>query len=45
MNKASFRFCAKSRQISFNRGGQRLNYVLRNTNELLGKMDIDGVKT
>ena len=47
MNKASFRFYVsqKSRQISFNRGGQRLNYVLRNTNELLGKMDIDGVKT
>jgi D-alanyl-D-alanine carboxypeptidase (penicillin-binding protein 5/6) len=47
MNKASFRFYVsqKSRQISFDRGGQRLNYLLRNTNELLGKMDIDGVKT
>jgi serine-type D-Ala-D-Ala carboxypeptidase (penicillin-binding protein 5/6) len=47
MNKASFRFYVsqKSRQISFDRGGQRLNYMLRNTNELLGKMDIDGVKT
>ena len=47
MNKASFRFyiSQKERQISFDRGGHRLNYVLRNTNELLGKNDIDGVKT
>jgi serine-type D-Ala-D-Ala carboxypeptidase (penicillin-binding protein 5/6) len=47
MNKASFRFYVsqKERQISFDRGGQRLNYVLRNTNELLGKNGIDGVKT
>jgi serine-type D-Ala-D-Ala carboxypeptidase (penicillin-binding protein 5/6) len=47
MNKASFRFYVsqKERQISFNRGGARLNYVLRNTNELLGKNGIDGVKT
>jgi D-alanyl-D-alanine carboxypeptidase (penicillin-binding protein 5/6) len=47
MNKASFRFYVsqKERQISFDRGGHRLNYVLRNTNELLGKMGIDGVKT
>ena len=47
MNKASFRFYVsqKERQISFDRGGHRLNYVLRNTNELLGKNDIDGVKT
>src|SRR5207302_4857781 len=47
MTKASFRFYVsqKERQISFNRGGRRLNYVLRNTNELLGKMGIDGVKT
>jgi serine-type D-Ala-D-Ala carboxypeptidase (penicillin-binding protein 5/6) len=47
MNKASFRFFVsqKQRQISFNRAGQQLNYVLRNTNELLGKMGIDGVKT
>jgi len=47
MNKASFRFYVsqKERQISFDRGGRRLNYVLRNTNELLGKNDIDGVKT
>src|SRR5215469_10453316 len=47
MNKASFRFYVsqRERQISFDRAGQRLNYMLRNTNELLGKMGIDGVKT
>jgi D-alanyl-D-alanine carboxypeptidase (penicillin-binding protein 5/6) len=47
MSKASFRFYVsqKERQISFGRAGQRLNYMLRNTNELLGKMGIDGVKT
>ena len=47
MNKASFRFYVsqKERQISFNRAGQQINYMLRNTNELLGKMGIDGVKT
>ena len=47
MDKPSFRFYVsqKERQISFNRAGQRLSYVLRNTNELLGKMGIDGVKT
>ena len=47
MDKASFRFYVsqKERQIAFDRAGQRLNYMLRNTNELLGKMGIDGVKT
>ena len=47
MNKPSFRFYVsqKERQISFNRAGHQLNYVLRNTNELLGKMGVDGVKT
>src|SRR5205823_4044397 len=47
MNKPSFRFYVsqKERQISFDRAGHRLNYMLRNTNELLGKMGIDGVKT
>src|SRR5881396_2574541 len=47
MNKASFRFYVsqKERQISFNRAGHQFNYMLRNTNELLGKMGIDGVKT
>src|SRR5213082_2850639 len=47
MNKASFRFYVsqKERQISFDRGGRRSNYMLRSTNELLGKNGIDGVKT
>jgi D-alanyl-D-alanine carboxypeptidase len=47
MSKASFRFYVsqKERLISFNRAGHQLNYLLRNTNELLGKMGIDGVKT
>ena len=47
MNKASFRFYVsqKVRQISFDRGGHRVNYMLRNTNELLGTNGIDGVKT
>jgi serine-type D-Ala-D-Ala carboxypeptidase (penicillin-binding protein 5/6) len=47
MIKPSFRFYVsqKERQISFNRAGHQLKYVLRNTNELLGKMGIDGVKT
>jgi len=47
MNKPSFRFYVsqKERQISFDRAGHRSNYILRNTNELLGKMGIDGVKT
>jgi D-alanyl-D-alanine carboxypeptidase len=47
MNKASFRFYVsqRQRQISFDRAGHRFNYALRNTNELLGKNGIDGVKT
>src|ERR1700747_1389123 len=47
MNKPSFRFYVleKERQISFNRQGHQMNYVLRNTNELLGTNGIDGVKT
>jgi D-alanyl-D-alanine carboxypeptidase (penicillin-binding protein 5/6) len=47
MNKPSFRFYVsqKERQISFTRQGQPMNYVLRNTNELLGRNGIDGVKT
>ena len=47
MNKPSFRFYVsqKERQISFNRQGKQLSYVLRNKNELLGKNGIDGVKT
>ena len=47
MHNAGFRFYVsqKEREISFGRGAQRLRYLLRNTNELLGKDDIDGVKT
>jgi len=47
MNKASFRFYVsqKERQISFDHQGQKRNYVLRNSNELLGRDGIDGVKT
>src|SRR5207244_7269628 len=47
MNKASFRFhvSQKERQISFDRGGHRFNYVLRHTNELIWRNGIDGVKT
>ncbi len=47
VNKASFRFYVsqKERKISFGRTGHRLNYLLRNTNELLGRDGIDGVKT
>src|SRR5213592_452999 len=47
MNKPSFRFYVsqKERQISFSRQSHQLSYVLRNTNELLGKNGIDGVKT
>jgi D-alanyl-D-alanine carboxypeptidase len=47
VNKAGFRFYVsqKERQISFNRGGQKHGYMLRNTNELLGRDGVDGVKT
>ena len=47
VNDAGFRFYVsqKERQISFNRGGKKLSYTLRNTNELLGRDGVDGVKT
>ena len=47
MNNAGFRFYVsqKEREIEFGRGPQRLRYLLRNTNELLGQDNIDGVKT
>jgi serine-type D-Ala-D-Ala carboxypeptidase (penicillin-binding protein 5/6) len=46
-SNAGFRFYVsqKTRQISFRRAGHALNYLLRNTNELLGVNGIDGVKT
>ena len=47
MNKASFRFYVsqKERQITYERGGKQMHYMLRNTNELLGRQGVDGVKT
>jgi D-alanyl-D-alanine carboxypeptidase len=47
MNKAAFRFYVsqKERQISFNRAGKRMDYLLKNTNELLGTNGVEGVKT
>ena len=47
VNSAGFRFYVsqKERQISFNRGGKKMAYMLRNTNELLGRDGVDGVKT
>ncbi len=47
MKDAAFRFYVsqKERKVSFNRGGQAFQYLLRNTNELVGIDGIDGVKT
>jgi D-alanyl-D-alanine carboxypeptidase (penicillin-binding protein 5/6) len=47
MNKAAFRFYVsqRERQISFQHVGKTRNYLLRNTNELVGTRGIDGVKT
>jgi D-alanyl-D-alanine carboxypeptidase (penicillin-binding protein 5/6) len=47
MGKAGFRFYVsqKERQISFTSGGSRKDYMLRNTNELLGTNGVEGVKT
>ena len=47
MNNAGFRFYVsqKEREIEFGRGAGRMRYLLRNTNELLGRDEIDGVKT
>ena len=47
MNNAGFRFYVsqKEREIEFGRGPSRMRYLLKNTNELLGRDNIDGVKT
>jgi D-alanyl-D-alanine carboxypeptidase (penicillin-binding protein 5/6) len=47
LTKAEFRFFVsqKERRITINRAGQPGDYLLRNTNELLGVNRIDGVKT
>lgn len=46
-SKAGFRFYVqqKERQISWKRGEATKEYMLRNTNELLGQNGVDGVKT
>ena len=47
MSKASFTyFCSqKERQVEFRRGGQTQRFLVKNTNQILGKEGIDGVKT
>ena len=47
MSKAEFRFVVaqKERRITIQRAGQPVGYLLRNTNDLLGTRNIDGVKT
>lgn len=47
MKDAAFRFYVsqKERKIAFTRGGQVFQYLLRNTNDLVGTQGIDGVKT
>jgi serine-type D-Ala-D-Ala carboxypeptidase (penicillin-binding protein 5/6) len=47
MKDAAFRFYVsqRERKVSFNRGGQLFQYLLRNTNDLVGSQGIDGVKT
>jgi D-alanyl-D-alanine carboxypeptidase len=47
MKSAGFRFYVsqKEREIAIGRGADRLRYLLRNTNQLLGTDGIDGVKT
>ena len=47
MKDAAFRFYVsqRERKISYIRNGQTFQYLLRNTNELVGTNGIDGVKT
>ena len=47
LGKADFSFfiAQKTRRITIHRAGQTSDYQLRNTNELLGVHNIDGVKT
>ena len=47
LKKADFSFFVrqKERRIAFTRSGQPQNYLLRNTNELLGDKNVDGGKT
>ncbi len=47
MDKSEFRFYVsqKTRKVSVNRYGQNRSFRLSNTNELVGRSSIDGVKT
>ncbi|MCF6311113.1 MAG: serine hydrolase [Verrucomicrobiales bacterium] len=47
MGKSSFTFICnqKTRRVTFQRGGQELSFDLRNTNDLLGRNFVDGIKT
>ena len=47
LTKAEFRFfiAQKERRIAIHRADQKTDYLLRNTNELLGLHKVDGVKT
>jgi D-alanyl-D-alanine carboxypeptidase len=47
MSKASFTYyCSqKERKIGFRRDGQLQQFLMKNTNQLLGQSNIDGVKT
>ncbi len=47
LKKPSFNFiCSQTeRQVTFDRAGQSLSFVVKNTNKLLGTYGVDGVKT
>jgi D-alanyl-D-alanine carboxypeptidase (penicillin-binding protein 5/6) len=47
LGKSSFTFiCSqKTRRVDYQRNGQDLSFNLKNTNDLLGRYDVDGVKT
>ncbi|CAN5437293.1 hypothetical protein BH23VER1_BH23VER1_33830 [soil metagenome] len=47
MEKAGFRFyvAQAEREIGFHRGGEKLSFLVKNTNQLVREKGIDGVKT
>lgn len=47
MRDSGFAFFVKQkgRPISFERGGQTVEFTVRNTNELLGELEVSGIKT
>ncbi|MEM7012494.1 MAG: serine hydrolase [Verrucomicrobiota bacterium] len=47
LEKPSFNFfvAQKERDISYQRGGQKLSFRVFNTNKLIGQLGVDGVKT